>query len=107
VEVLRQEVIETEHTRNDLLKWKLGLVGGLGAAGLGLAGSRRLHHADLILAAIPPVAVYVDLLCRNLAIKMLVIGTFAPRAVDGSQDPWQILTDYEDHVNVVRELPFH
>jgi hypothetical protein len=39
LEKLRDEILQTENTRSDLLKWKLGLVGAIGAAGLGFAGS--------------------------------------------------------------------
>jgi hypothetical protein len=36
VEELRAEILEVERARSDLLKWKLVLVAGLGAFGLGL-----------------------------------------------------------------------
>ena len=103
MEQLRDEIVETERTRNDLLKWKLVLTGGLGAAGLGFAGTKRLNHADLVLAAIPPVALYVDLLCRNFAIKMLVIGTFF-RTEKGSSSTTTSLAKYESFVETVRGL---
>jgi len=34
METLRSEIIESQKARNDLMKWKLLLVSGLGAAGL-------------------------------------------------------------------------
>jgi hypothetical protein len=76
MEKLREEILQSESVRSDLLKWKLALIGGIGAAGLGFAGSNELRHADLVLCVIPPVCVYVDLLCMHLNLKMLVIGTF-------------------------------
>jgi hypothetical protein len=76
MEGLRDEILQSEGVRSDLLKWKLALAGILGAAGLGFSGSEDLRHADLVLCAIPPVCVYVDLLCLHLNLKMLVIGTF-------------------------------
>jgi hypothetical protein len=76
MEKLRDEILQCESARADLLKWKLVIAGGVGAAGLGFAGSTGLRHADLVLCVIPPAAVYVDLLCRHLTLKMLVIGTF-------------------------------
>ena len=76
MEKLRDEILQAENTRSDLLKWKLGLVGALGGAGLGFAGSVELRHADLVLCALPPVAVYVDLLALHLTLRILVIGAF-------------------------------
>jgi hypothetical protein len=73
---LRDEILQAQNIRSDLLKWKLGLVGAIGAAGLGFAGSAKLQHADLVLCALPPVAVYVDLLALHLTLRMLVIGAY-------------------------------
>lgn len=81
---LREEILQSENVRSDLLKWKLALAGAIGAAGLGFSGSNDLRHADLVLCAIPPVCVYVDLLCLHLNLKMLVIGTYLRRLPPGS-----------------------
>jgi hypothetical protein len=83
MEPLREEILESEKVRSDLLKWKLALAGVLGAAGLGFSGSENLRHADLVLCAIPPVCVYVDLLSLHLNLKMLVIGTFLRQLPSG------------------------
>ena len=85
MQVLRDEILQSESVRSDLLKWKLALAGALGAAGLGFAGSDDLRHADLVLCAIPPVCVYVDLLCLHLNLKMLVIGTFLRRTASAAE----------------------
>jgi hypothetical protein len=76
MEKLRDEILQAESTRSDLLKWKLGLVGAIGAAGLGFAGSAQLRHADLALCVLPPVAIYVDLLALHLTLRIQVIGTY-------------------------------
>jgi uncharacterized membrane protein HdeD (DUF308 family) len=73
---LREEVLQAQSVRSDLLKWKLLLVGALSAAGLGLAGSRKAGHADLVLCAVPVVCLYVDLLAYHLTLRILVIGTY-------------------------------
>jgi hypothetical protein len=73
---LRDEILQAQKIRSDLLKWKLGLIGTIGAAGLGFAGAAELQHADLVLCALPPVAVYVDLLALHLTLRMLVIGAY-------------------------------
>src|ERR1022692_3350631 len=106
---LRQEILQAQQTRSDLLKWKLGLVGAIGAVGLGLAGSRVSSHADLVLCAVPLVCVYVDLLCRHLSLRILVIGTFLwTPAVDAASEAeaseWGVLRAYEEHVQKAREL---
>jgi hypothetical protein len=90
---LRDEILQAQRVRSDLLKWKLALVGTLSAVGLGLAGSRQTSHADLVLCAVPLVSVYVDLLASHLSIRILVIGTYF-RAGDG----------YEAHAKRARAL---
>ena len=57
MEKLRDEILHCESTRSVLLKWKLAVVGVVGAAGLGFSGSTRVPHAVLVLCVIPPVAV--------------------------------------------------
>ncbi|MGH3013519.1 MAG: hypothetical protein ACRDOP_10345 [Gaiellaceae bacterium] len=104
METLRQEILQAQTIRSDLLKWKLALVGGLGAAGLGFAGSEGLRNADLVLCAIPPVCVYVDLLCRHLSLRILVVGRFLYTA--SRNDPALApLAAYEDFVERTRNLP--
>jgi hypothetical protein len=103
MEKLRDEILQCESTRADLLKWKLAIAGGIGAAGLGFAGSVDLRHADLVLCVVPLVAVYVDLLCRHLTLKMLVIGTFLtqPEPASGLAE---VFAAYEAHAAQAREL---
>jgi hypothetical protein len=97
MEGLRDEILQSEGVRSDLLKWKLALAGALGAAGLGFSGSDDLRHVDLVLCAIPPVCVYVDLLSLHLNLKMLVIGTFLRRLPQGSDaDDIRLYEDFVD-----------
>jgi hypothetical protein len=77
---LRQEIIETEKARTDFLKWKLIGVAALGATGLGLTQSPRVPGASLLLALIPPVCFYVDLVCWHSSLRILVIGRFLGRS---------------------------
>jgi hypothetical protein len=102
MEKLREEILQSESVRTDLLKWKLALVGAIGAAGLGFAGSKNLGHADLVLCAIPPLCVYVDLLCLHLNLKMLVIGTFLRQGT--ASGPADGLRDYEAFVEQARRM---
>jgi hypothetical protein len=102
METLRAEVLQAQRTRSELLKWKLGLVGAIGAIGLGFAGSRTSAHVDLVLCAVPPVCLYVDLLCRHLTLRMLVISAFFQRNRARSQD-WEAIKEYEKLAGAVRE----
>jgi hypothetical protein len=104
METLREEILQAQRVRSELLKWKLGLVGALGGAGLGFAGTTQLRHADLVLAAIPPVCVYVDLLCRHLSLRILVIGRFAAGSAD-DEGSGAAFAAYERFVERARALP--
>jgi hypothetical protein len=105
VEHLRTEILNAQQVRSDLLKWKLVLVGVLGATGLGLAGADTPGHADLVLCAVPFVSVYVDLLCRHLSLRILVIGTYLQGGPGGTKPSEPELTDYETFVEKeAREL---
>jgi hypothetical protein len=97
---LRDEILQAQKIRSDLLKWKLGLVGGIGAAGLGFAGSVELQHADLVLCALPPVAVYVDLLALHLTLRMLVIGAYFRTSRAAEAGPYR---GYEEFVRETRD----
>jgi hypothetical protein len=104
MEMLREEILQSERVRSELLKWKLGLVGALGALGLGFAGTERLNHADLVFCAIPPVCVYVDLLCRHLTLKMLVIGRFLISLKESGDDTARTYAAYEELAQEAREI---
>jgi hypothetical protein len=71
---LPDEILATQQARSDLLKWKLVLVAALGAAGFGL--EEKIAPTHLLLALIPLVCLYVDLLCTNLNLRLIVIGTY-------------------------------
>ena len=101
MEKLRDEILQAEGTRSDLLKWKLGLVGAIGAAGLGFAGSVELRHADLVLCVLPPVALYVDLLTLHLTLRIHVIGAFL--ATETGQVS-SLYRDYERFAHRMRHL---
>jgi hypothetical protein len=104
MEILREEILQSERVRSELLKWKLGLVGALGALGLGFAGTDRLNHADLVLCAIPPVCVYVDLLCRHLTLKMLVVGRFLIRLKESGNQTARTYAAYEELAQDARAI---
>lgn len=95
---LRQEIIESEKARSEYLKWKLIIVSSLGGAGLGLTGHEKISGAYFVLALIPLVCIYVDLLCRHLSLRMMVIGAFKRLGLhdnQGGDDGTKLETAYE------------
>lgn len=102
METLRQEVLESQKIRSDLLKWKLILVASLGAVGLGFTKEKSgLMNSQLILCIIPFVCVYVDLLCRHLSLRIHVIGAFLRKHYASSKD--SLIGSYE---KFVAEVPY-
>lgn len=103
MQTLRDEILQAHQTRSDLLKWKLVVAGGLGAVGLGFAGAEGpVTNADLVLCAIPPACLYVDLLCRHLTLRIIVIGTFLNK--HGAAHEAALLAAYEHHAERARNL---
>ena len=88
---LRNEIIQTQKIRSDLIKWKLLIVAGIGGAALGFSGHGPASNAPLALAIIPFACVYVDLLCRHLSLRNRAIGVF----IRSQQSHDAILRDYE------------
>ncbi len=80
MEAFKNEIVEAEKGRTDLLKWKLILVAALGAIGLGISNpsstAKPILSLHLTLCLIPLVCVYVDLLCKHLQMRILVISAF-------------------------------
>lgn len=75
-EKLSEEIIDAHRTRADFLKWKLLITAALGVAGLGLSKDTVGKDTTALLALIPLVCVYVDLLCTNLNLRIILIGTY-------------------------------
>jgi len=47
VQQLATELVEAQHVRSDLLKWKVVLVAGLAATGLGLVDTTASGHTPI------------------------------------------------------------
>ena len=86
---LRDEIIEAQKTRSDLLKWKLIIASALGAAGLGFVENSPEKGAVLVLALIPLACAYVDLLSRHLNMRMLVISCHLRIAADPQEGRYE------------------
>jgi hypothetical protein len=96
---LRNEIIESEKARSELLKWKLVGVATLAALGLGFTENGSESGAHLVLPVIPFVCFYVDLMCRHESLRILVIAAFM-RSRSNRDD-----ADYESFVQVVARSP--
>jgi hypothetical protein len=71
-ESLRSEIVESQKARIDLMKWKIILLAAIAVVGLGLdVGKKGL---PVVLAMIPLVGAYVDLLCVHNSLRILVIA---------------------------------
>src|SRR4051812_2122717 len=90
MESLRNELIESQKVRSDLVKWKLLIVSGIGGAALGFSGDRP-GSAPLALAILPLACAYVDLLCRHLSLRTKSIGIFIKNCAQSPAD----LKEYE------------
>ena len=79
---LRTEIIESEKSRIDLLKYKLIAVAALAAIGIGVGGyesNPKILDPELVLGIIPLACVYIDLLCWHNTLRILVIANFLKR----------------------------
>lgn len=76
---LREEVMQSQKARIDLLKYKLVATAALAAIGLGFNAfevSNVKIDPDYVLCIIPFVCIYVDLLCWHNNLRILVISRF-------------------------------
>lgn len=76
---LRDEIVEAQKARLDLVKWKLIIVSALGATAIGLSPlTEKTWNSSLLglLALVPLVSLYVDSLCYHIALRTVVIGAF-------------------------------
>jgi hypothetical protein len=75
IDKLPEEIIESQKSRASLLRWKLFICALIGAAGVGVTGNNR-DGILILLCFIPIVCVYVDLLCTNINLRIILIGKF-------------------------------
>jgi hypothetical protein len=77
-EKLRDEIIEFQKARADILRWKLIAIGGVGAAGLSFPklSVNGVEGTGIVLSLIPIVAAYCDAVGRDLDLRIALISTF-------------------------------
>ena len=98
---LRDEIIETEKSRSDLIKWKIILIAATGAAALGVGVELRpdVRAPVALLALVPFLCLYVDAVCFHLDLRILAIAAFLRTRLP-EQDPASI---YELEITNERE----
>ena len=79
VEKLRDEIVESQKARTDLIKWKLVLVAAIGAAGLGATPGQP---NPVLLALVPFVCLYVDAVCFHNDLRIFAIAQFLRTSTD-------------------------
>lgn len=72
----KEQLLESQKTRDSLMKWKLVIVAAIGSTALGLSKNQPLPYTELALCLIPFACCYIDLLCRNLSIRTKMISQF-------------------------------
>ena len=77
-ETLRNEILGFQKAQADLLRWKLIAVGATAATAFGVATAGQPSRL-LVLAIVPLVAVYCDLLSRDYDIRIALIAAFLRR----------------------------
>lgn len=101
IQLLKQEINQTQEDEHDLAKWKLIVTAALGAAAL---GANPLSHATpsesqlWLLLLIPFVCAYIDLYDYQYRLRVLLIAQFIR---EQGQD--SILTRYEAACDRLRQ----
>jgi hypothetical protein len=102
LELLRNEVIESEKAQADFIKWKLILVASLGSASLGFSKSELIGNAEYLICLVPLVCAYADLVYFHQALRIVVIGAFL-RSIDIEEHPHtSLLKAYESFTETTR-----
>lgn len=89
---LRTEIVESQKSVSDLLKWKIILIAAVGSTAFGLLKEKRDVTLEL-LALIPLICAYVDALVYHDGLRMMIISKFLQDmgSIDG------LLSSYEKH----------
>ena len=80
-EILRLEIIESQKSQADMLKWKFIAISAIGV----VLTNNKLNDSKIdiiiyLLPLVPFICAYVDLLSYHLMIRIIVIGTYLRKA---------------------------
>lgn len=104
IEKLRDEIVESEKARTDLMKWKLILVAAIGAASFGIGSNvpTGSNPPFVLLALVPFVCLYVDAICIHTEIRIITIARFLRTGGKGSLGANSIARKYEEYCTEFR-----
>lgn len=99
IEKLRDEIIESQKARTELMKWKLILVAALGGASLGIGSNLPTDRNPPygLLGLVPLVCLYVDAVCIHIELRIMAIGRFIRIGGLGSVAGGSIERRYEEY----------
>ena len=125
IHAFKNEIVESEKSRIDLLKWKFIVIGALGSIALGVkplssqpiseSGSSQSgvfltfsFASTLIFCLIPLLCVYIDLLCKHLNLRILVVGNFFLKhkikcGYNSNDKILEFYREYEDFCDALRD----
>lgn len=113
IESFKTEIVEAENGRNELLKWKLIIVAALSAVSLSIGEAFRAQndkthsYVHLAVCLIPLVCVYVDLLCKHLQMRILVISRFFQDCqIDESSTIKSEITSFKNYEKFCEQVRF-
>ena len=97
-EKLPDEILESQKTRSSLLQWKLLLCSTIGTVAFGL--TEHVSNSNIgLLGLIPLACAYVDLLCTNINLRIILIGTYFKTENDPYESfvgPFRVVFSLED-----------
>lgn len=97
ISALRTEIVESQKTQAEFLKWKLIAVSAVGSISLGFTPvgvpKGGQHGVELLLCAIPLICAYIDFVSLHIMIRIVTIGTYLMK----------IGSDYEKFVFLTRQ----
>lgn len=104
IDKLRDEIIESQKVRTDLLKWKLIIVSALGMAAVGVGAKDEIAEKPpiMLLALIPIVCLYVDVVCFHSHLRIMAIAKFLRTELDAND----LARKYEEYCTTNR-IQFH
>jgi len=81
---LRQEIVESQKSQADFLKWKLIAVAAVSSVALGvhLPDGKVADSVRSLLCLVPLICAYVDLISLHIMIRIMTIGIFLRRSGD-------------------------
>jgi hypothetical protein len=108
--ILRQEIIESEKTQADFLKWKLISVASIASVFLSFKVANT-YDLSILLCIVPLICTYVDLISVHLMLRIVLIGTYLRKTKRKLGHPDYLdLKDYEtfvaDILGEARDNPF-